>query len=390
MKKILSFALLCATILLASCSKDDEQATMISSVSLDKTTLSLVKGATGKLTVTIAPDNASVKDLTWMSCNKAIATVDDKGVVTAVAAGKATITVVTRSGGKSASCEVTVTAASASVPVTSVTLNKTALALVVGGSGALTATVLPEDATNKALTWSSDKPAIATVDANGAVKALADGAAVITVTTKDGAKTATCTVSVTKAEKDSKWATGNLVADGKNGAKIGEPSDNGLYFQFNSLIGWSDIDPLAIAVSPVGYNGSTSWNNSWTGDPSTENVATGTGDPCRYYLKNTWRLPTAEEYDELFKNHGYPSTGPWIWDASSKSATNSTLGLIFPASGYRKNNNGSLTDVGTNGSYWSSSPGNSSTGRYLLFLSSSMKNGSTYRPCGHPVRCIRD
>lgn len=108
MKKILSFVLLCATILLASCSKDDEQATMATSVSLDKTTLSLLKGATTTLTATIAPDDAG-KEVTWMSCNESVATVNGEGVVTAVAVGKATITVVTRNGGKSASCEVTVT-----------------------------------------------------------------------------------------------------------------------------------------------------------------------------------------------------------------------------------------------------------------------------------------
>lgn len=85
------------------------------------------------------------------------------------------------------------------VPVTGVTISKTTLALVVGSSETLTATVTPDDATEQAVAWSSDKTAIATVDAMGKVVAVAAGTATITVTTKDGAKTATCAVTVTPA-----------------------------------------------------------------------------------------------------------------------------------------------------------------------------------------------
>ena len=83
-----------------------------------------------------------------------------------------------------------------SVPVTGVTLDETELALYTGGSATLSATVTPENATNKSLTWSSDKPEVATVE-NGKVTAKAAGTATITVTTEDGSKTATCTVTVT-------------------------------------------------------------------------------------------------------------------------------------------------------------------------------------------------
>ena len=83
-----------------------------------------------------------------------------------------------------------------SVPVTGVTLDETELALYTGGSATLSATVTPENATNKSLTWSSDKPEVATVE-NGKVTAKAAGTATITVTTEDGKKTATCAVTVT-------------------------------------------------------------------------------------------------------------------------------------------------------------------------------------------------
>lgn len=82
------------------------------------------------------------------------------------------------------------------IPVESVSLNKTELALNVGATETLTATVLPDLASNKNVTWSSDKPEFATVDENGKVTAVAQGVAVITATTVDGGKTASCTVTV--------------------------------------------------------------------------------------------------------------------------------------------------------------------------------------------------
>ena len=86
----------------------------------------------------------------------------------------------------------------ATVAVTSVTLDKTELALTVGDAAVqLTATVAPEDATDKTVTWTSDKPAVATVDATGKVTAVAAGEA--TITAQAGDKTATCKVTVTKA-----------------------------------------------------------------------------------------------------------------------------------------------------------------------------------------------
>ena len=86
------------------------------------------------------------------------------------------------------------------VAVTGVTLDKPTVSLVAGPSTTLTATVLPANATNKKVAWSSDKPAIASVDKNGTVTAHKAGEAVITVKSEDGAKTASCTVTVTLPE----------------------------------------------------------------------------------------------------------------------------------------------------------------------------------------------
>ena len=98
--------------------------------------------------------------------------------------------------------------ASATVAVTGVTVAPAALTLEVGQTGALTATVAPATATNKAVTWTSSAPAIATVDASGTVKGIATGTATITVKTADGGKTATCAVTVKEAAAPTVKVTG--------------------------------------------------------------------------------------------------------------------------------------------------------------------------------------
>lgn len=178
---------------------DTEDPIAVEGITLDKTTTTVEEGATVTLTATVTPENATDKTVTWSTSNEAIATVSG-GVVTGVKAGEVTITA--KAGDKSATCTVTVTAAATEpevVPVTGVTLNQTAVTLDIDQSITLTATVAPENATNKAVTWASDKTDVATVDANGKVTAVAAGTANITVTTADGGKTATCAVTVNPA-----------------------------------------------------------------------------------------------------------------------------------------------------------------------------------------------
>ena len=163
----------------------------VTGVSLSKDSLTLDVGGTEDLIATITPETATDKNLTWASDAKGVATVDQNGKVNAVAPGTANITVTTQDGSHTATCAVTVTQ-----PVTGVTLDPTSLSLFTGDTATLTATVEPENATNKNVTWSSDKPEVATVD-NGKVTAKAAGTATITVTTEDGCKTATCIVTVT-------------------------------------------------------------------------------------------------------------------------------------------------------------------------------------------------
>lgn len=165
----------------------------VSSVSLSKTSITLTEGDKETLTATVLPNNATDKTVEWSSSNTSVASVSN-GTVTAIKAGTTTITVKTKDGGKTATCAVTVNAKV--IPVSDVTLNKTELTLTEGESETLTATVKPDNATDKTLSWSSSDATVASVDDNGKVTALKAGTATITVKTKDGEKTATCKVTV--------------------------------------------------------------------------------------------------------------------------------------------------------------------------------------------------
>lgn len=166
----------------------------VTGVTLDKTSVTIEKGKTQSLTATIAPSNAENKRVSWSSSNTSVATVDKNGVVTAKANGKATITVKTNDGEKTAACTVTV-----KTSVTSVSLNKATASIVVKKTLQLSATVNPSTASNKNVSWSSSNTSVATVNNSGLVTANATGSANITVKTADGGKTATCKVTVNPA-----------------------------------------------------------------------------------------------------------------------------------------------------------------------------------------------
>ena len=159
---------------------------MVEEISFNKTSVSLKAGETVTLTATVKPDDATDKTVTWSTSDATVATVSN-GVVTAKKVGTATITA--KAGDKSATCEITVVA----TPVTSVTLNKTSASVKAGETVTLTATVKPDDATDKTVTWSTSDATVATVS-NGVVTAKKVGTA--TITAKAGDKSATCEITV--------------------------------------------------------------------------------------------------------------------------------------------------------------------------------------------------
>ena len=196
-------ALLVATVLLStsfwSCSKNEEPeptppAVTVTGVTLNKTELTLETGGSETLTATVAPSDATNKNVTWKSSNTAVATVDDNGKVTGVAAGEATITVTTEDGGKTATCKVSVLPS-----VKKVTVEPATLTLGKKKSYTLKATVeVSGSGTDTGVTWTSSDETIATVDATGTVTAT-DKVGTVTITATsvvDPTKKGTCTVTV--------------------------------------------------------------------------------------------------------------------------------------------------------------------------------------------------
>ena len=178
---------------------DDDKDIAVTAVSLNKTSLTLEVGESYTLVVTVSPSNATDKSITWSSTNSSVASVSG-GKVTAKSEGTTKITAEAHNG-KTATCTVTVNEPVPEVvEVTSVSLNKTSLTLEIGESETLTATVLPSNATDKSVTWTSSAQSVATV-ANGTVTAVGSGTATITATTSNG-KTATCTVTVSDPYAD--------------------------------------------------------------------------------------------------------------------------------------------------------------------------------------------
>ena len=166
------------------------------SISLDKSTITFSTiGTSYTLAVTASPTTATLGSVTWSSDDDTVATVSSAGLVTAVADGTATVTAAATltvdsvDKAVSATCTVKVETASTAT----LALDKTSLALTVGGTGTLTATP-------SAVSWTSDTTSVATVDTSGKVTAIAAGTATITAKlTADDSVTASCTVKVTAA-----------------------------------------------------------------------------------------------------------------------------------------------------------------------------------------------
>ena len=187
-KFIIPFAT--AVVLALSCEKTPEEVA-VSGVSIDRSTVEMTIGETVQLSATVKPADATDQTITWSSSRQSVATVNDHGLVTALAEGRTTIKA--RIGGKTSACIVTVN--KEFVDVTSITLDKNSLSLIKGESETLVATVKPANATHKKVSWTSSDSGVATVDSEGLVSAIANGSATITAQI-DNIK-ATCDVTVT-------------------------------------------------------------------------------------------------------------------------------------------------------------------------------------------------
>jgi len=258
------------------------------------------------------------------------------------------------------------------IAVTGISLNETTLTLVIGESETLAATVTPDNASDKTVTWESSDSTVATVDDNGKVTAVAEGT--VTITAKASDKIAECVVTVIDPVEINgvRWARRNVDMPGTFAPNI---ASSGMFYQWNRKIGWSPFNPL------VNSNGGTEWNGALPAGNTWEKI----NDPC----PQGWRIPTIGELVALSN-----SSSEW-------RIVNGVLGrqfgtvpntIFLPAGGWRFHVTGALNGTGTLGSYWSSTVGNASNAWFFYFNISSVSAGdsmlhSTY---GMSVRCVAE
>ena len=290
-------------------------------VSLNRTATSLEVGNTETLTATVTPHNATDQSVTWSSSNNTVATVSATGVVTAIYPGTATITATSNCGGHTATCVITVISR-----VTGVTLNMTTASVNVGATQALVATVAPANATNRAVAWSSNNTAVATVSTLGVVTGVSTGNATITVTTVDGGFTATSNVTVTVwayasaghghtlaiRSDGSLWAWGN-----NNGGRTGLNTNTG-YTLVPTRVGnannWASVSAgnfHSLAVTTCGqlwaWGGNVFGNTGLNTDTGTTPVPTRVGNATN------WSSVSAG----LFHSIAVTTNGElWAWGAN--------------------------------------------------------------------------
>lgn len=155
----------------------------------DSVTLSMGDNINASIEATVTPEDATDVVIEYSSSDEAIATVDNTGYITAIAAGEADITAIIADTGLAATCHVIVTPA-----IESMDMSKSSMTMKPGATGTLSVAVSPEDADVSGMTWTSTDEAVTTVDQEGNVTAVADGTATITATI--GNTSATCDVTV--------------------------------------------------------------------------------------------------------------------------------------------------------------------------------------------------
>lgn len=187
--RLLFLGLLIATALVVSSCGDDDVS--VTGISLNKTALFLEKGSSETLVATVQPKDATNQAVVWTSSNPNVATVSEKGLVSANSSGSAVIIATTRDGQFTATCQLTV-----QVSVSKITLSSNDIKIEKGESATITAVVSPEDATDKNLIWTAKDPSIASVDNSGKIVALDNGSTIVSVTNTNRTIEAECKVTV--------------------------------------------------------------------------------------------------------------------------------------------------------------------------------------------------
>ncbi len=246
-------------------------------ISLDRSELALDTGQEQQLVATVMPVDMAV---TWSSDNEEVARVLPDGTVQALSAGTATITATTEDG-KTASCVVTVTGAT--IDVEGILLNKEKTELVTGATETLVATVMPENATDKLVTWKSSDNDVATVDSEGNVTGVAAGEA--TITASAGGYSRDCTVTVyeviTEApavpEETTDVAVGMTQEDADSARTV-------LSNIVNQIIGGGSVSGIDDEAKSEIIAAVEDENRTVTTEVKTEILEDGTDDITAYYI----------------------------------------------------------------------------------------------------------
>ena len=254
-------------------------------IELNPASAKIEKGTTLKLEVIMTPSNAVASDLTWSSSNSQIASVAD-GVVTPVAVGKTTITAKCNGGELAAVCQVEVVeeGALSKVFVSQIQV-PSSLKLNEGEVATLEVVVLPEDATDKSVTFSSDNTECVTVDSkSGLVKAVKAGDAIVTVTANDGSGiSAACAVIVNSKDDNGSELEKVIISVAENATDI----QVGLSLQLTPVYFPAEYKPKSVSwfvslnnhLASVDQNGlltgvsaALDSENNWTSTVVTVNV----------------------------------------------------------------------------------------------------------------------
>ena len=288
------------------------------------------------------------------------------------------------------------------VPVESVEISRKSYKYrTFGGSLQLLATVLPEDASDKSVRWSSSDISVASVDQAGLVSILSNGTAVITVSTNDNNKTATCELYYDPTIPEGidlglsvKWAPCNLGAE--------TPEDVGDYYAWGEThLHYINREPLVWKNGmEMGYDWTNyKWGNGDQHDLKKYNTDYGYGvvdnkteleiqdDAARANLGGNWRIPTYEEWLELRYNC------TWSWDVRNGISGHNVKGpngnsIFLPAGGYL--NGTYIHGANIRGDYWSSTLSYWERALNALFNSEGVYSDDGYRYEGKTIRPVSE
>ena len=367
--------------------------TTVESASVDPSSVTLQLDEEKVLTLVMVPADAEVT-IYWESANQYIAGVQmiskTQAKVKGVSVGETTVTV--HAGDKTATCAVKVEDASGTdIPVESVSLNVTELTMKVNEQFQLVATVLPENATNKEVVWSSSvQSSKLYIDTTGKLSALAECEATVTVRCKANAYiSASCKVTVTAGGSSGgdeevvdlglsvKWRSMNVGAS--------KPEDYGNYYAWGetttkSSYSWSNYK--------FGHSQTGEFSKYDTG-PYTDNktVLDPEDDAATVNLGDGWRMATYKEWKELREQCTWTWTtrngvkGMQVTGPSGKS-------IFLPAAGWYDT---SLENRGSYGSYWTASLGGvQGMASAVDFISSGFDIAVIARCQGNSIRPVKD